>query len=109
MKHVPLFVLLPARETLDNWKSYTNIVGKSSCVLKRIINAKGYRTKLYTSRRGRVQGGKKFMKTTINRILTNPFYIGKVIHKGNLYQGKHEGIIPLDLWEKVQGIIASNQ
>jgi len=75
----------------------------------KIMNEKGYRTKSYVSRRGRVQGGKKFMGTTIERLLTNLFYIGKIVHKGEVFDGRHEPVVPLELWEKVQAIIASNQ
>ena len=77
--------------------------------MARILNEKGYRTKFYTSRRDRVQGGKKFTKTTIQRLLTSPFYIGKIVHKGEVYDGKHEPIIPLDLWERVQSILTANR
>lgn len=87
----------------------TYVEKKSLKPVAQFVNSKGYRSKLYTSRRGRVQGGNKFMKTTIHRILTNPFYIGKIVHKGNVYEGQHKAIIPIELWEKVQKIIASNQ
>ena len=86
----------------------TYVQEKALRPVARIMNAKGYRTKFYTSRRGKVQGGKKFAKTTVQRLLTSPFYIGKVVHKGKLYDGKHEPIIPVDLWERVQRILVAN-
>jgi len=73
-----------------------------------IINKKGYRTKGYTSRRGNVHGGNKFMNTTISHILQNYLYIGKVTHIGDVFEGKHEPIVPLNLWSEVQTRIKEN-
>ena len=78
---------------------------KSFHGVARTINTKGYRTKSYTSRRDKVQGGNKFADTAISRILQNSYYIGKVYHKGDLYDGQHEPIVSKDLFEKVHKII----
>ena len=75
----------------------------------RIINEKGYRTKSYVSKRDTVHIGKKFNKTQIMRMLQNEFYIGKITHKGEVYEGQHEPIIPLELWNRVQAIIKHNR
>ena len=75
----------------------------------RIINEKGYRTKSYVSRRDVVHVGRKFSKTLIRRMLQNEFYIGKITHKGRTYEGQHEPIIPMELWNKVQAIIKTNR
>lgn len=69
------------------------------------INGKGYRTKSYVSRRGNVRPSKKFNNTSIMRILQNPFFIGKIGHKGQVYEGQHEPIIPMELWNRVQAIM----
>ncbi len=39
-------------------------------------------------------------------ILKSPVYIGKIQHKGEIYQGIHEPIISEELWEEAQKIIA---
>jgi site-specific DNA recombinase len=66
------------------------------------INRKGYRTKSYTSRRGKVHGGKPFSDTAISRILGNAFFIGKIRHKDELFDGQHEPIVSPELFESVQ-------
>ena len=38
-------------------------------------------------------------------ILRNPFYYGVFRHKGELYQGSHEPIIPKQLFDKVQEVL----
>lgn len=43
-----------------------------------------------------------FGSSTIHYLLTNPVYIGHVRHKGKVYDGQHEAILSLELWQKVQ-------
>ena len=74
-----------------------------------IINKKGYRTKSYVSRRDNVHLGKKFNNTHIMRILQNEFYIGKIAYNGEVYEGKQEPIVPMELWNQVQAIIKSKR
>ena len=73
------------------------------------LNRRGYRTKSFTSRWGKTQGGKPFTDVGISRILTNPVYIGKVRHKDEVYDGRHEPIVPVELFERVQRAIAGNR
>jgi len=73
------------------------------------MNRRGYRTRSYTSRRGKAHGGKPFTDVGVNRILTNPVYTGKVRHKEQLFDGQHEPIVPVALFEKVQRTIAGNR
>jgi site-specific DNA recombinase len=73
------------------------------------INRKGYRTKSYTSRRGAIHVGKEFADTAILRILTNSYFIGKIRYGEEVYEGKHEPIVPNALWEQAQRILAGNR
>lgn len=68
----------------------------------RSINEQGYRSKTYISRAGKPMGGAPFCNTSIEQILENPLYIGKVRNGGGLINGKHEGFLPVELWERVQ-------
>jgi len=43
--------------------------------------------------------------SNVHRILTNPFYLGLFVYKGEIFQGKHPAIIEKDLFDKVQGIL----
>jgi hypothetical protein len=42
------------------------------------------------------------MQGSIDRMLRNPLYIGKVRHRGEVYDGQHEPLIPLEVWERVE-------
>lgn len=45
----------------------------------------------------------------LNCILRNKAYIGLVGHKRTWYQGEHQGIIPSELFEQVQNVMADNR
>ncbi|MBP6974909.1 MAG: recombinase family protein [Candidatus Pacebacteria bacterium] len=50
----------------------------------------------------RTLNGRRVYKSKIHRILSNPFYCGLMKRDGRLYQGRHESILPEQLFEKVQ-------
>ena len=88
-------------ETYRELRSFRQIAQK--------INKMGYRTKSYKSRREHVHGNKKFTKNSIAHILRSPVYIGKVTHKGDVFEGRHEAIIDEQLWQDVNDHIAANR
>jgi len=51
------------------------------------------------------KGGKYWDKTTVKQILTNPVYIGKMRHKGQVHDGKHELIISLEQFNTVNDML----
>jgi len=51
------------------------------------------------------KGGKYWDKTTIRQMLVNPAYIGKVRHKGQIYDGRHDPIIPQEQFIAVNNMI----
>jgi len=64
------------------------------------LNAQGYRTR----------DGDKFTNNLIREMLQNPFYIGKIAYKrrhgkaGEIFDGQHEAILPIELWERCQAV-----
>jgi hypothetical protein len=48
------------------------------------------------------RSGKVLGKAAVQRILTNPVYTGRIIHKGESYQGNFEPLIGNELFEAVQ-------
>lgn len=53
--------------------------------------------------------GKTFAKGHLYKILENKTYIGKIEHKGKVYEGLHEAIIDENIFEKVQKILSKNR
>lgn len=63
-----------------------------------IMNNKGYRTKYG-----------EWKEMTIRRMLVNKVYIGMIKHKTEWYEGLHEGIIPINVFEKAQTIMKERE
>lgn len=72
------------------------------------LAAKGVRTKQRTYKSGKVVGGIPFGKGMLGNFLKNPLYTGRVKHNDQIYDGEHEAIIPVELFEQVQKIIREN-
>lgn len=53
----------------------------------------------------RSRSNKKLGKSTLHELLNNPFYFGKFIWNGKIYQGAHQALISEELFEKVQSIL----
>ncbi len=71
-----------------------------------LYDSGGYSLKLLTEtmkEKGlRTHHGRPLVKSQMHRMLSNPFYIGKMSWKGKLYDGKHEPLISAELFERVQ-------
>lgn len=46
-----------------------------------------------------------FRKSTVEKLLKNPFYMGSFVFCDELYPGKHEIIIPKSVYDKAQGVM----
>jgi len=72
------------------------------------LNERGWRTKRWTTRKGRERGGQPFDKTSLFRLLSNVVYCGKVRYKDEVHPGEHEAIIDEDIWTRVQQMLRAN-
>ncbi len=70
--------------------------------------ARGWTNKRRVTRKGRAIGGRAFDKATLYTHLTNPAYVGKVVHKEEVFEGEHEGIIDLQDFDRVQALLKHN-
>ena len=75
---------------------------RSLAAVREELARRGWTTKAYQSQRGKTHGGRCFQDPTLRRLLTNPLYIGKVKHKGELYTGEQPAVIEPALWEAIQ-------
>ncbi len=75
----------------------------------KILNNKGYRTKKWTTKQGKIMGGNRFNKNNISRILKDPVYIGKIKYEGQIYDGVHPGIIDEEVFYYVQDMFSQNR
>src|SRR5712672_2524986 len=81
-----------------------------SCVrrLKETVDRRRWTTKCFMTAAGRIQGGRPFSRGHLYRILSNPLYLGRIAHKGQLHPGQHEALIESETWEAVQAQLAAN-
>ncbi|WP_458789213.1 recombinase family protein [Adonisia turfae] len=73
-----------------------------------ILNDRGWTTKRWVSKNGEPQGGRRFDKAVLHKLLTNPVYLGKVRHHEDLYDGEHEAIVDEAMFREVGELLASN-
>ncbi len=83
---------------------------KLGCVSKLKIHLEhnGIRSKERLSSTGRKSGGAVYSRGALYSILRNRIYVGEIKHKGQVYPGEHEGIVPRELWERVQVRLQAN-
>ena len=72
------------------------------------LEARGWRTKRWTTKKGTQRGGRRFDKGSLYALLTNVVYVGKVRYKTEIHEGEHEPIIDPDVFAKVQTLLQRN-
>ncbi|MEZ0226644.1 MAG: recombinase family protein [Alphaproteobacteria bacterium] len=75
--------------------------------LKVDLDRRGIKSPIRFRQNGGQRGGFTLSGGALNHILKNPIYIGKIRHRDQLYDGLHDGIISVDLWQTVQEKIKS--
>jgi site-specific DNA recombinase len=70
--------------------------------LKQQLDAEGVRLPVRIDGGGRSTGGGLFSRGHIYKILSNPIYVGRIAHKGQVHEGQHPPILIQDLWDRVQ-------
>jgi len=113
---VPLGYDLEGRKLVPNPKE-TQLVTKIfslylqiGCVRKlaRRLDREKIRSKAWITRTGARLGGVAFARGALYTLLRNRLYIGEIRHCDKWYPGEHAGIVPPELWQKVQSQLESN-
>src|SRR5215472_646440 len=77
-------------------------------LLKQELEARGIKSKAWTSASDRIVGGKPFSRGALYLILQNRTYLGEIVHKGQSHPGEHAPIIHQALWDAAQAQLAAN-
>ena len=77
-------------------------------LLQQDLEARGIRSKRWTSAAGRSRGGKPIGRGALYLMLQNRIYRGEIVHKDEHYPGEYEAIIDPALWDAVQARLAEN-
>lgn len=81
---------------------------KSTLQVARLLNERGWRTKEWTTKKGRTLGGGEFNKNKVTAVLTNATYIGMIEYEGQLHPGIQQAIIKRDVFDRVQETLKQN-
>ena len=82
---------------------------KSVPALVEDLAAKDIRTRARLLKSGKTIGNVMFGKGPLGFILKNPVFIGKVRHKDAIYDGEHEAIVDVGIFEQAQKTLAENR
>ena len=77
-------------------------------LLKDELEARGIKSKSWTTASGRLIGGKSFSRGAPHLMLQNHLYRGEIVHKAQSHPGEHTPIIDQPLWDAVQTQLATN-
>ena len=72
------------------------------------LDARGWFTKRWTTRKDKQRGGKPFVKNSLFKLLTNLIYLGKITYKDEVHEGEHPAIVDGDIFERVQRLLKRN-
>lgn len=70
------------------------------------LRERGWTTKSWTNRAGRVVAGRPFTAPTLRRHLENPLFVGQVRLGDEIHPGAHEAIVERAQFDEVQALLA---
>jgi DNA invertase Pin-like site-specific DNA recombinase len=73
------------------------------------IQARNWTTKRWRTRDGKDSGGHPFRRATLERLLKNVLYLGKVAHQGVVYAAEQEPIVDEKVWKLVNEKLAQER
>jgi DNA invertase Pin-like site-specific DNA recombinase len=75
--------------------------------LQTALDLRGIVSKRGVSATGQTRGGVRFGRGALYWLLRNPVYVGRVSHKGQIFEGRQAPIVDLALWEKAQELLGA--
>ena len=66
---------------------------------------RGWKTKRWTTRKGKTRAGVPFTRTKLYQLLTRVTYLGKVRYKSEVHMGEHPAIVATEVFEQVQALL----
>ena len=83
---------------------------KLGCVRMLVAELKrqNVKTKSWVTKSGARVGGAAFARGHLYFLLRNRLYVGEIRHRDHWYPGEHPGIVPRELWDKVEAQLNGN-
>jgi site-specific DNA recombinase len=76
--------------------------------LNAILDQKDARLPLRIDGTGKASGGGRISRGHLYKILSNPIYLGRLTHKGEVHEGLHDPIVDQETWDRVQLLLAGS-
>jgi site-specific DNA recombinase len=76
--------------------------------LKIGLDAENVRLPIRVDGAGRQTGGGLISRGHLYKILSNPIYIGRLTHKGQVYEGQHPAIVDQETWDQVEALLTDH-
>jgi site-specific DNA recombinase len=76
--------------------------------LKAVLDRENVRLPMRTDGSGKATGGGLISRGHLYKILSNPIYLGRLTHKGQVHEGLHDPIIDQEKWHRVQALLAEH-
>jgi site-specific DNA recombinase len=76
--------------------------------LKALLDQEDARLPLRTDGTGKTIGGGLISRGHLYKILSNPFYLGQLTHKGQAHDGIHDPIVDQETWDPVQQLLGEH-
>jgi len=114
---VPLGYDLDARKLVPNTKEAAlvckifSLYLELGCVSRLALRLarENIRSKVWSTKAGTRLGGNAFARGALYDLLQNRLYVGEIRHRDQWYAGEQKGIVPRELWDKVQARMSSNR
>ena len=76
--------------------------------LKAVLDQENVRLPIRTDCGGKSVGGGPISRGHLYKILSNPIYVGRLIHKAQVHEGLHDPIVDQETWDRVQSLLAEH-
>src|ERR1700733_14458998 len=76
--------------------------------LKAILDHEDARLPFRTDGTGKTVGGGLISRGHLYKILSNPIYLGRLTHKGQVHDGLHDPIVDQETWDRAQLLLAKH-
>ena len=76
--------------------------GSVPSLKQQCLHVESFRLPVRIDGAGRSTGGGPLSRGHIYKILSNPIYVGRIAHKGQVHEGQHKPIATQELWDQVQ-------
>lgn len=78
-------------------------------VVQAELGRQGIVSKAWVSGSGRRKGGVGYSRGALYYLLRNPLYVGRIAHRGAVYDGQHPAIVTQEYWDQVQAMLSRNR